>query len=196
MGRYRYSVRDLNGRFMKGDVIAQDRDEAIRLLQESGLYVTSVELATTPLQPLRRHRISAPDDQKIFLLESWSMYLEAGLSVQVALLRVRKAIRHRGMSRALQSIQGSIDQGMKLSEAVAVSHLFPPSWAAVFAAGERIGNFVGPLRDMRRQILQLRRLKAEIIRTMLIPAILGCRGSLIPIEPSKFSVTIALVTGL
>ncbi|MBI3312116.1 MAG: type II secretion system F family protein [Candidatus Omnitrophica bacterium] len=172
MLRYRYSVRDPHGQEMKGEVAAPDREEAVRLLQESGVYVTSVEATSKPVRLFTLRRAYAPDDQKIFLLESWSMFLEIGNSVQSALLKVRKIVRDRAISRALQSVQSRVDQGMRLSEAVALSRLFPLSWVAVLSAGETVGDFVGPLRAMRRQVLLLRRLRGEAIRLLLMPAVL------------------------
>lgn len=172
MNRYRYAVRDKYGREMKGDLVAADQDEALQLLQGSGLYVTALEAITQPLRFLNVHRSRAPDDQKIFLLESWTMFLEAGFSVQAALLRIRNITRDRAILRALQSVQSSMDRGVKLSEALAASRLFPLSWVGVLTVGEKIGDFVGPLRSMRHQIIRLRRLREGALRMLLMPCIL------------------------
>lgn len=169
---FRYSVRDLRGRRMKGEVLAPNQEEAVRLLQESGVYVTAVSSPRDSSGPISFRCVSAPDDQKLFLLESWSMFLEAGFSVQSSILRLRKTIRHKGISRALQRIQGSVDRGMRLSEAVAASRLFPSSWVAILEVGEQAGDFVGPFRDMRHQVLQLHRLKEEALRILLMPSFL------------------------
>lgn len=172
MNNYRYSVRDRYGRVSNGELLAPDQDEAIRLLQGTDVYVISVQPFPGFSFPFQFGRLSVPDEQKIFLLESWSMFLEIGMSVQSALLRLQMTIRHPGVLRALRSIQSSIDRGTKLSEAVAASRLFPPSWVAVLSQGEGVGNFVRPLREMRRQILQLRRLKGEALRMLTMPGVL------------------------
>lgn len=170
--RYRYSVRDPQGRGMRGEVFASTQDEALELLQKSGVYVTSLESTLKPLDSLQLKRSCSGDDQRIFLLESWSMFMDMGMSVQTALMRVRKIIREGTISRSLQVVQRGVDGGMRVSEAVCASGLFPLSWLAVLSRGEEVGNLVGPLRAMRRQILQLRKLRGEALQLMFQPAFL------------------------
>lgn len=172
MPRYRYSVRDSQGQEIKGAVFASGQNEVIRLLQENGFYVTSVAPTSRPPRLFLLRKAMAPDEQKIFLLESWSMFMQIGLSVQAALLKVRQVTPDRNIARALQSIQDYVDRGMKLSEAVAASRLFPPSWMAVLSVGEGMGDFMGPLQVIRRQMIHLRRLRREALRMLLMPSFL------------------------
>lgn len=172
MPRYRYSVRNSQGQEMKGAVFASDQNEVIQLLQENGFYVTSVAPTSKPPRLFLLRKSMVPDEQKIFLLESWSMFMQIGLSVQAALLKVREVTPDRNIARALQSIQDGIDRGMKMSEAVAASRLFPSSWMAVLSVGERVGDFIGPLQVMRRRMIHLRRLRRETLRMLLMPSFL------------------------
>ena len=87
MTRFRYTARGLDGRRTSGEVTALNQEEATQRLQEAGVYVISV----APLLIQRRlfvpGRIFIPYQERIFLLESWAMFLEAGLSMQSALMR-------------------------------------------------------------------------------------------------------------
>lgn len=173
MNRYHYRVRDHQGQVFQGHLAAADQEEVVRFLQGKGLFVTSVRAVVTML-PLRRFRsIGTPEEQKIFLLEAWSTFMESGLTIQSALTHIERSVCNRSFQKAIRSIQRSVDQGMKLSDALAASRLFPPSWTAVLERGEGIGDFVRPLRNMRRQLLALRRIKKEALKTLLIPIILA-----------------------
>ena len=171
MKRFLYTVRNSQGRVSRGEVIASDWDEAAALLQEIGVYVISIS-ETSSKHPRPFSASFIPDYQKLFLLESWSMLLQAGFSVQSAMLRLLKALRNPALIRAIEGIQYSLTQGMKLSEAIAASRLFPVSWTAVLAMGEQRGDIAGPLQDIRRQILKTQRIKREALRILLMPMVL------------------------
>lgn len=171
MKRFLYAVRDQNGRVSRGEVIASDWDEAAALLQETGAYVVSIT-QTSVKRPLFFSSSFIPDDQKLFLLESWSMLLQAGFGVQSAILRLRKVVRNRALVRSMEGIQHALSQGMRLSEAIAASRLFPISWIAVLAMGEQRGDLAGPLQDIRRQILITQRIKREALRMLMMPVML------------------------
>lgn len=171
MKRFLYAVRDPGGQVNRGELIASSWDEAAALLQETGSYVVSITQTSGKRFPLFSSSFIS-DDQKLFLLESWSMLLQAGFSIQSSMLRLRKAVRSRALVRVLEGIQHGLSRGLKLSEAVAASRLFPVSWVAVLTMGEQRGDIAGPLQDIRRQILTTQRIKREALQMLIMPVML------------------------
>lgn len=170
--RFRYAARSIDGRRMEGEVLGTDMEEATRRLQEAGVYVITISSIQKGAGPLFPYRISLSEQDRIFLLESWAMFLEAGLPMQSALLRVRLRTDTPSVARAIDQIQEAIDNGATLSEALQVGRLFPPSWVSVLSVAETHGDFVQPIRMLQHRAEQMRHFKQELFSIFIMPAIL------------------------
>ncbi len=175
MKRFEYRARDADGRVMTGEVVAPDSQVAAQLVQDAGVFLVSISEAK-----LRRRGwaflepVSIPLEERLFLLQSWSMLLKSGFSMQSALLQLQKSTHLHSVDRVLGRVQRSIDEGMTLSQALAASHLFPPSWIASLRAAEDAGDLVPTLCSLRERALELQRLKTGLLGWLWMPAfILG-----------------------
>lgn len=172
MPRYRYVTRSLEGRIRRGEVAAGSPEEAAARLQEAGVYVTKL----VPLRLTKREgnpgRVFASGSDQLFLLESWAVFLEAGLPMQSVLLRLSLRCHSISLSRAIDSLQQAIDEGVPFIQALRTSRIFPPSWVAVLSVGEQNGNYVTPMRMLRRYLEESQRFKREIVTMMIMPGIL------------------------
>lgn len=157
---------------MAGQIKAPSAEEALAALQETGICVTRME----PVPPGRergvRGRVILSVQERSVLIESWACLLDAGLSMDSALATLQTSAAHLSVRKALQEIQRMIREGMKLSEAVDASGLFPPSWAALLEQGQQRGGFIEPLLALHRHGEQIRKLFQEVISSLLMPAVL------------------------
>ena len=172
MRRFRYKARDLEGRELAGEVIAEDPTAAVRLIQEAGFFVITVDEARPRrtwgfLQPA-----FIPLEERLFLLQAWAVLLNSGFSMQSALLQLQKGTHLHSVTRTLSQVQRSVDEGMTLSEALAVSRLFPPSWIAALNVAEKTGDLISILHALREQALNYQQLKRDLLNTLIGPGVL------------------------
>ena len=124
--RFKYTARGIDGRLMRGEIGAANEEDATKRLQDSGIYVISLSPLRFWRPQLRPERISVPAQERIFLLQSWAMLLESGLSLQSSLMRLRARVRTASLIGVIDQIQQHIDGGLTLSEALRNAQIFPP----------------------------------------------------------------------
>ncbi len=172
MKRYEYRARDAAGKKVRGDVIALDFDEATGLLQEAGVYITSMQPESAGRRRvLRSAWVCMPSAERHALLESWAALVRSGFPIQSALTQLRKTTRRPAVKRALLEMQQCIDRGATLAQAVRASRLLPPSWVSLVELGERRGDFFTPLERMIQHSRGMRRIKEELSSMLLMPCV-------------------------
>jgi len=169
---YRYKACNIDGRWIEGELSALNREEALKRLQAAGVYVTSLSSVKRPKWLDGWNPVYVSEQDRIFLLESWAMFLEAGLPMQSALLSLRMRSRSRSVARAIERVQQGLDEGKRLTESLQEAALFPPSWVAILAVGEAQGDFVPLLRMLQAQAVEFRRFKQQIRSMWVMPSIL------------------------
>ena len=168
---FRYTARGIDGRRRVGEVTAFTLEEATDRLQEVGVYVTSI----SPIHHQAWHsrgRATLSDQERIFLLESWTILLEAGLPINASILQLRMKTNNRSLAAALDQVEQAIQGGATFTEALRLSRIFPPSWVAVFVGSERRGDFIQPMKMLHRYAVELARFKRQLLSMMISPAIL------------------------
>lgn len=172
MNRFQFTARNPDGQHVTGEIFAADSDTATRRLQGAGVYVTSI----VSLGPVRRlpspHRVSLSAQERLFLLKSMAMFLESGIPIQSALLRLKMSTSNASLRLALDRIQNAIDDGATLTQAIQMGRIFPPSWAAVLMTSEKHGDFVRPLQMLRQLASETDRFKRQLLGLFIMPALL------------------------
>lgn len=172
MKRYRYSARDAAGRGLRGDLIALDSEQASELLQEAGLYVTSIQPESARRSRLFRNPwIFLPGQERFVLLESWATLVRSGFPIQSALSVLQRSAHRASLRRALREVQDCVDRGATLGEALHASRLLPPSWVSLMELGEKRGDFLAPLEQMLRHTQEMGRIKQEFCSMLLMPGV-------------------------
>jgi len=170
---FNYTARDPAGTRVSGKIMARNLEEALCALQDVGVYVTNIE--PIPLGDRwfeRNHRVVLPSHERSLLLESWARMLESGIPMESALFNLQAVVRRPSARRAAMEIQRLIQQGLPFGEAVAASGLLPPTWAGVLEAGQKRGDFVGPLVRLRKRSDQIRQTIRQVIMALLMPTVL------------------------
>ncbi len=173
MPRFRYIARSMDGRKMNGTVFAFDREEVSRFLQEIGVYAVSVMPVTELRRGFLHRRIDTiPEPDLLTFLVSLSVFLEAGIPLQSALMRLRVKARVRSLAYAIDEMQSAIDEGATMTEALRQSRILPLAWLPIIEGGERSGDFSKPLRMLHRHSSEFRKFKRELISQMVMPFVL------------------------
>ncbi len=172
MQRFRYTARNVDGRNMSGEVVAVSREEVAHRLQEAGVYVTSVKAVRWTRPVLRLSPGRVPQEDLLVFLESWAMFLEAGLSMQSSLLRLRMRARVPALARGIENMMLALDSGATVSEGLRASRLLPASWVSVVQIAEKDGDYSRPLRMLYKNCLDFQRFKRELLYQMIMPFVL------------------------
>ncbi|PIQ82683.1 MAG: hypothetical protein COV76_02370 [Candidatus Omnitrophica bacterium CG11_big_fil_rev_8_21_14_0_20_64_10] len=172
MQRYRYIGRNLEGSRVRGLVLAVSPESAFTRLKDAGVTLVALVPAKGRFRRPIIGRVMMSNAERLFLLESWSNFLEAGMAMQTALLRIRMQLRNRNLALALDQIQADIDAGSTVVEALSRTKIFPPSWVSVLSIGEKKGDFVHPLKMLRRYAQRSVRFQQEVFSIFTMPLIL------------------------
>ena len=171
ISHYTYAARDPDGHRITGKIIALNAEEALGALQEAGVYVISIEPAAFGTRSASR-RVILPSHEKVLLLESWCRLIESGMSIHKVLDSLEKTVRRPSVRNALREIAALIDQGMTMSDAVGASGLLPLSWVNVMEAGEKRGDFMGPLKVLHKRSEQVKQTMQKVISALMMPCVL------------------------
>lgn len=157
---------------MTGRIMALNAAEALSALQETGVYVTSIEPVPLGRKKGISGRVILSVRERSVLLECWACLLDSGFSMDTTLTTLRTSASHPSVRRSLQEIQRMIQEGMGLSEAVDAGGLFPPSWAALLEAAAPRGGFIEPLLVLHKHGEQIRKMFQGVISSLLMPTVL------------------------
>jgi len=152
--------------------VALNAEEALSALQETGICVTSIEPVPLGREKGISGRVVLSVRERSVLLECWVCLLDSGFSMDATLTTLQTSASHPSVRRSLQEIQRLILEGMRLSEAVDASCLFPPSWAALLESGESRGGFIEPLLELHKHGEKIRKMFQGVISSLIMPAVL------------------------
>ena len=172
MTRFQFTARNPDGQHLTGEILAADSDTATRRLQGAGMYVTSIVSLGPASQLPSQHRVFLSTQERLFLLGSLAMFLESGIPIQSALLRLKMQTSNASLRLALDRIQRAVDDGATFPQAIQIGRIFPPSWAAVLRTSEKHGDFVRPLQMLHQLMVEASRFKREMLNLFMVPAIL------------------------
>lgn len=172
MPRFLYTARGVDGRQIKGSVIAATQEEVTQSLQQMSLYVVSVIPAPDGKKWFSQGTSAVPPAEFLNFLQTWAIFLEVGIPMQSALLQVRIRTRIPSLAGAIERMQVAIDQGATVTEALKRTRLLPLSWLPVLEIGEKSGDFIEPLRLLHRYQSDFLRFKRQLFSEMIMPAIL------------------------
>ncbi|MBI3318669.1 MAG: type II secretion system F family protein [Candidatus Omnitrophica bacterium] len=170
--QFRYNALTEDGRRMSGEIAAASEEEAASLLQETGVYVTRLKAGHPARSGYPVGIVPLSEQETIFLLKSWMMFLESGIPLQSSLLRLRMKVRNPSLARGLERAQRAIDGGSTLGEALQESRLFPSSWISTIEVGSERGELLAPLSLLYDQAMESRRFREEMVSILLMPSVL------------------------
>ena len=169
---FNFSARDKKGERLSGEIVAANAEDALTALQETDICVVRMEPVPIHKGTLVGRRVILSAQEKSLMLESWDRLLQGGVPMDSVLSHLDATARHPSVKKALREIQRLIREGMPLADAVDASGLLPSSWAAVLEAGERRGDFIGPLKVLQERNEQIRKTIQAVLSALLMPLLL------------------------
>jgi len=170
--RFRFTAYSERGRRTRGRVQAYTLEDALYQLQNQGVYVVSLLRDSLKKRRGLFTRDSFSYQEQFVLLGGLTSFLEAGFSIESALVHLRSSTRAPKVQQALDQVLNTLDGGAPFTEALQSSRLFPDFWIRVLAIGERTGDFPPLIRLFSRHLHEVHRLKAELLSSFLMPAVL------------------------
>lgn len=173
MNRYFYRAKDKNGKLVTGEVEATSREQAVALVRQKGLVVTSIVPARTNILRFLvswRDRITG-DDIATFTRQLSTM-VNAGLALTDALAVLREQSKP-SMRKVVSQILADVEGGNSLSQAVAKHHtLFSPTYIALLKSGEVGGVLDKVLLRLADNLEKEREFRGKVKGALVYPAII------------------------
>lgn len=176
MPTYRYEAQDRDGRRATGEIVADDREQAVQQLAGEGwrsirLSEIAASGAATADEPSRRATLSTAET--VDLAELLGMLAGADLPLDAGLKAAADELPPGRFRRALAAVSAALRQGAPLGEALAgESWRFPLHLRALVLAGlhsGRLGAVLEEFVSLERRAALLRR---QVALSLAYPALL------------------------
>jgi len=198
MYRYRYRGKDLAGKRRRGEVVAANEQEAVRILAEQGIFPTQLVVAEEILpagyggslyqsgeyQPPERPVIRRPGPlaallspptpliQLAAMSRELAFLLEAGVELSSALFTLAEQAPSARLARIFSQLGSRVGAGEPLSSALrSFQGYFSPLYISLVEAGERGGFLPRVLRQLAGMLEEEVELKRQLSRQLIYPAL-------------------------
>ncbi|MEO0586559.1 MAG: type II secretion system F family protein [Planctomycetota bacterium] len=164
---FEYSAQTTSGHTLRGDIRAEDGEEARAVLADSGLVVTDLTARDAP-QP--SGALSGSDFQ--VFNEQFAFLADAGLPASEALQVIATDVRRGRLATTIQSVRAELERGASLSDAFNKHRgQFPYGYAELIDAGIASGNLPGVLWGLSRHLEMRSRLSTAVWRATAYPVV-------------------------
>jgi type IV pilus assembly protein PilC len=109
--------------------------------------------------------------QRVAMIQSLAMMMNAGLPLIDALATLEKEIRHKATKKIVRKITAAVESGIPLWRAMEQQYLFSPYELALVRIGEEAGNLARNMELLSVQQEKDRALRAKVKMAMIYPAI-------------------------
>ncbi len=206
MALFLYKALAVNGSVTSGELTAQDRSDAIRVLDKRGLQPVSLKEKSgaesrdlkkkgTRKQAVAKDKVESPTkpvlgkgglklkrQEVILFTEELSEMLGAGLQLEPALRSMEGRQELGSLKEVSQNIRQLVRDGSPFSAALQkVSSSFDQLYCSLAAAGEASGALDTILKRQTQYLKTVAELRSKIILAMIYPAFLVATGILVAV---------------
>lgn len=182
MATFLYTARDRTGIVQTGHVDASNEDEVLSVLQNRGLFVTSVarkdltavggSSAAAKSAHRKLHGRVTTEDKTMFC-EQLSTLLEAGVPLLRSLQILCEQVESRPLLIAVQAIKRDIEGGKTFHEAIAKHpKIFTAFWVNVIETGEATGRLSQAMNQLVQYLKTSGDLSRKAVTAFTYPAVL------------------------
>ncbi len=171
MARFEWKGKTKSGENQRGVLVAKSRDEAMSLLKQRSIKVSSIrEEGKSFKLPSIGGGVSAKD-VSIFTRQ-FSVMIDAGLPLIQCLELLGGQQKNKNFSAMIQAVRGDVESGSTLSDAMRKHpKAFDTLYVNMIAAGEAGGILDQILERLSEYIEKAVRLKAQVKSALVYPAI-------------------------
>ncbi|MFO7153312.1 MAG: type II secretion system F family protein [Bacillota bacterium] len=175
MAVYRYRARSGSGELIIGQLEAENDKEALKALQDRGLFVVALRgggaLPITFRPGVRLNRVKKQDLSDFF--RQLATMLGAGIPIVRALELLANQTEKRPMRQSIERILESLREGSTFHEALERQHgFFPPVVVHSVEAAEVSGSLENTLEQLAEHLARDHELEERIKSTLAYPAVI------------------------
>ncbi|MBU0570792.1 MAG: type II secretion system F family protein [Candidatus Omnitrophica bacterium] len=175
MAKFNYTVKDIAGRTVKGNVSAADKKQALDLLREKKFVILKLEEAARgrSLSVFTKKKKVKLDDLVIFFRQLATM-IDSGIPVVMSLDILIDQSENSTMESVLTEVRDSVNTGSSLSDAMAGhSEIFSALFVNMVRAGESSGTLDVILDRVATYIEKTNALQKKIKSALIYPAVVS-----------------------
>lgn len=178
MAVFQYAARDHSGASLKGEIIAQGKSEACRLLRAEGKFVTALQESTKPVEGDDEQAMAlvggrVRQEEIIFFFSQLSIMVDTGVSLADAIDAAVTQATHGRFQAVLKDIQGRVEAGEPFSAAMSQHpKIFGDFYVNLVRAAELSGTMGPMLRRCADYLTASRDLQKKIKSALTYPVIL------------------------
>ncbi|MCH8243939.1 MAG: type II secretion system F family protein, partial [Planctomycetes bacterium] len=178
MARFEYSARDESGAATTGEIIANTRSEAAKLLRAGGKFVVRLEEAgekSAPQTPRKAGPRRLRQAQIINFANQLAIMVDTGVPLADALEATIKEEPQGGFRRVVEDVISSVQSGQEFSAALAKHpKAFPRFFANIIKASEASGLLGTMLQRASAYMDNQRETRRRIKGAMAYPLAMIC----------------------
>ena len=140
MPNFQYKALTKHGKHVQGVLLADNRLEALEMLQKQNNYPVSVQETTSKdLKTVSISKKTSVKDLAVFCRQFYTM-LNSGISIIKCLEILRQQVENKKLKAALSSVYEEVQKGAMLSAAMQKHSVFPELFTQMVIAGESSGT--------------------------------------------------------
>lgn len=175
MANYSYEALEVNGRTVKGTIVAETPESARSLLKNQGLTVTTVKeqgLMDKEIKIGFKKKIT-PRELAVFCNQFVSMS-RAGVTIIECLNLLREQTENPRLQMAIRDVQTDVEKGETLATGLENQpDVFPSLMVTTIAAGEASGSLEVSLERMADQFEKSAKTQALVKKAMIYPIVVA-----------------------
>ncbi len=179
MQRWTYTVKDENGKTIRGAIASDNREKVILALQNKGYLVLEVKEGSKGLfaregSSSRKHGGKVPGHVLAFFAEQLATLIAGGVPLVRAVSLLGEYASNPTLGYVLTQVARDISGGRSLHEALAQHpKTFSHIWLSLVEAGELGGQLADTLTQVALYTKTQEGMKGKIITAITYPAVLG-----------------------
>lgn len=174
MKKFTYLVKDKDGKVVKGQIEAENRDKVANSLTEKSLTPISIkeERGFNILEKINEYS-TIPSTEKVMFSKQLATLVSAGIPISQSMHILEEQTDNARMKKAVNQIGQDIEGGLSLSAAMEKQNkIFSPLYANMVKAGEIGGILDQSLEKMAEEIDKEHELVASIRGAMAYPSVI------------------------
>ncbi|GFR36626.1 type II secretion system F family protein [Thermobrachium celere] len=173
MANYVYEAIDSKGKKIKGKVVAEDEQDAVRQLKDKNLYVVEINqdnLLNKEIDVKFLNKVKAKD-LAVFCKQVATL-LQSGLNILTCLNVIKNQIPNKKLKKAVETLSEDVERGTAVSTSMKkFPDVFPEILVNMVEAGEVGGSLDSSFDKMAIQFEKEMKLKQKITNALMYPAI-------------------------
>ena len=180
MQKYTYTVRDANGKTLRGSIISDNKEKVILALQNKGYLVLEIKEKSGGLfgggssGATRKRSGKVPGHVLAFFAEQLATLIAGGVPLVRAVSLLGEYASNPTLGTVLMQVTKDISGGQSLHQALSQHpRTFSHVWLSLVEAGELGGQLVETLTQVALYTKTQEAMKSKIITAVTYPAILA-----------------------